>query len=158
MPCLVAIYLVVDVPSLSRNRSSISNGYIMESQLALEEEETEEGHLEDEMLRNIEKGSADMRWLRNKRVKTNDVLRHPADVEEWKHFDSKFSDFASDPWNVHLRKIDVYLQPLIEELKELWTFGGGVQRGIRHVQYTWVIDRRSGYEVEYPSWDIDAIF
>ncbi|KAA0044988.1 gamma-aminobutyrate transaminase POP2 [Cucumis melo var. makuwa] len=56
------------------------------------------------------------------------------------------------------REINVYLQPLIEELKELWTFEGRVQRGIRHILYAWVIDRRSGYEVEYPSWNIDAIF
>ncbi|KAL0540109.1 hypothetical protein IC582_024338 [Cucumis melo] len=123
-----------------------------------------------------QEGSADMRWHRDKRVETNDVLRHPTDAEGWKHFDSEFPDFASDPRNVHLglasygfnpfgqmstsysmwhvvllpynlppwkcmketnffmsllilgpktpgRKIDVYLQPLIEELKELWTFG-----------------------------------
>ncbi|TYK26074.1 uncharacterized protein E5676_scaffold1185G00310 [Cucumis melo var. makuwa] len=56
------------------------------------------------------------------------------------------------------RKINVYLQPLIEELKELWNFGGGVRRGIVHVLYAWVIDRPSEYEVEYLSWDIDAIF
>ncbi|KAA0053370.1 CACTA en-spm transposon protein [Cucumis melo var. makuwa] len=94
---------------------------------------------------------------RNKRVETDDVLRHPADAEGWKHFDSEYPDFASDPRNVRLglaldgfnpfgqmstsyktnffmsllipsprspgREIDVYLQPLIEELKELWTFG-----------------------------------
>ena len=101
-----------------------------------------------------------------------DVLRHPADVEGWKHFDCEFSDFALDSRNVRLRlaldgfnpfgnmstsynmwpvmiipynlrpwkcmkesnffmsllipgprssskKIDVYLQPLIEELKQL---------------------------------------
>ncbi|TYK11066.1 uncharacterized protein E5676_scaffold73G00520 [Cucumis melo var. makuwa] len=126
-----------------------------------------------------------MRWHRDKRVETDDVLRHPADAEGWKHFDSEFPDFASDPRNVRLglasdgfnpfetnffmsllipgpkslgREIDVYLQPLIEELKELWTFGGGVRRGIRHVLYAWVIDRPSEYEVEYLSWDIDAIF
>ena len=82
------------------------------------------------------------------------------------------------------------LQPLIEELKELWNFevrtydsltyqffqlhaallwtindfqaysdlSGGVQKGIRHVPSAWVKDCHSGYEVEYPSWDIDAIF
>ncbi|TYK04847.1 uncharacterized protein E5676_scaffold143G00290 [Cucumis melo var. makuwa] len=113
---------------------------------------------------------------RDKRVETDDVLRHPADAEGWKHFDSEFSDFASDPRNVRLglasdgfnpfgqmstsysmwlvvllpynlspwkcmketnffmsllipspksfgREIDVYLQPLIEELKELWSIG-----------------------------------
>ena len=30
------------------------------------------------------------------------MLRHAADVEGWKHFDCEFSDFASDPQNVHL--------------------------------------------------------
>ncbi|KAA0067968.1 hypothetical protein E6C27_scaffold138G001540 [Cucumis melo var. makuwa] len=69
-------------------------------------------------------GSADMRWHRDKRVETDDVLRHPADAEGWKHFDSEFSDFASDPRN------------------------GRVRRGIRHVIYAWVIDRPSKYEVE----------
>ncbi|KAA0043440.1 uncharacterized protein E6C27_scaffold1639G00520 [Cucumis melo var. makuwa] len=117
-----------------------------------------------------------MRWHRDNRVETDDVLRHSADAEGLKHFNSEFLDFASDPQNVHLglaldgfnpfgqmstsysmwpvvlllynlppwkcmketnffmsllipyprslgREIDVYLQPLIEELKELWTFG-----------------------------------
>ncbi|KAA0068110.1 CACTA en-spm transposon protein [Cucumis melo var. makuwa] len=41
-----------------------------------------------------------MRWHRG--VETDDVLRHPADAEEWKHFDSEFSNFASDPRNVCL--------------------------------------------------------
>ncbi|KAA0025429.1 uncharacterized protein E6C27_scaffold417G00130 [Cucumis melo var. makuwa] len=100
-------------------------------------------------------GSADMRWHRGKRVEIDYVLRHSADVEGWKHFDSEFPDFAFDPRNyvpvVLLpynlppwkcmkeinffmsllipgpkspgREIDVYLQPLIKELKELWTFG-----------------------------------
>ncbi|KAA0066001.1 uncharacterized protein E5676_scaffold120G00360 [Cucumis melo var. makuwa] len=157
------------------------------------EEEIEEFRLEDEMLMNVGKefadlqhcptcgvarykeGSADIRWHRDKRVETDDVLRHSADAEGWKHFDFEFSDFASDPQNVRLglasdgfnpfgqmstsysmwpvvllsynlppwkcmketnffmsllilgpqspgREIDVYLQPLIEELKELWTF------------------------------------
>ncbi|TYK20349.1 uncharacterized protein E5676_scaffold228G00450 [Cucumis melo var. makuwa] len=159
-----------------------------------------------------------MRWYRDKRVETDDVLRHPADAEDW-YFDSEYPDFASDPRNVRLglasdrfkpfdqmsisysmwhvvllpynlppwkcmketnffmsllipcsrspgKKIDVYIQPLIEELKELWTFGmhtydfvtSGVQRDIRHVLYAWVIDLPSGYEVEYLSWNIDIIF
>ncbi|TYJ97044.1 uncharacterized protein E5676_scaffold506G001100 [Cucumis melo var. makuwa] len=199
------------------------------------EEEIEEFRMENEMPMNVgqnenfvtwaweefadlqhcptcgETRSADMRWHRDKRVETDDVLRHPADAEGWKHFDSEFPNFASDPRNVRLglasdefnpfgqistsysmwhvvllpynlppwkcmketnffmsllipdpkspgREIDVYLQPLIEELKELWTFGGEVRRGIRHVLYAWVIDRPSEYEVEYLSWDIDATF
>ncbi|KAA0048107.1 uncharacterized protein E6C27_scaffold385G001860 [Cucumis melo var. makuwa] len=48
------------------------------------------------------KGSADMRWHRDKRVEKDDVLRHPANAEGWKHFDSEFPDFASDPQNVRL--------------------------------------------------------
>ena len=50
-----------------------------------------------------QKGSTDMRWHRDKRVETDDVLWHAADVEGWKHFDSEFPDFASYPRNVHLR-------------------------------------------------------
>ena len=35
-------------------------------------------------------------------METDDVLRHPADVEGWKHFDSEISNFALEPRNVHL--------------------------------------------------------
>ncbi|TYK23082.1 uncharacterized protein E5676_scaffold142G00610 [Cucumis melo var. makuwa] len=41
--------------------------------------------------------SADMRWHKDKRVEVDDVLRHPTNVEGWKHFDCEFPDFASDP-------------------------------------------------------------
>ena len=43
-----------------------------------------------------------MRWHRDKSVEIDDVFRHPADVEEWKHFDCEFSNFASDLRNVRL--------------------------------------------------------
>ncbi|KAL0556569.1 hypothetical protein IC582_005083 [Cucumis melo] len=119
-----------------------------------------------------QEGCADMRWHRDKRVEMDDVLRHPTDAKGWKHFNSEYPDFSSDPQNVRLglaldefnpfgqmsmsysmwpivllpynfppwkcmketnffmsllipsprspnREIDVYLQPLIEELKEL---------------------------------------
>ncbi|KAA0058372.1 uncharacterized protein E5676_scaffold1359G00160 [Cucumis melo var. makuwa] len=115
-----------------------------------------------------------MRWHKNNRVEMEDMLRHPVDIEGWKHFDSEFPKFALDPRNISLglasdefnhfghmsttysmchvvlihynlpplkcmkesnlftlllipeprspdRKIDVYLQPLIEELKQLWS-------------------------------------
>ncbi|TYK01218.1 uncharacterized protein E5676_scaffold75441G00100 [Cucumis melo var. makuwa] len=39
-------------------------------------------------------------YVLDKRVETNDALRHPANAEGWKHFDSEFPDFASDPRNV----------------------------------------------------------
>ncbi|KAA0066392.1 uncharacterized protein E5676_scaffold602G00520 [Cucumis melo var. makuwa] len=41
--------------------------------------------------------SSKMRRHKDKRVETDDVLRHPADVEGWKHFGSEFPEFASDP-------------------------------------------------------------
>ncbi|KAL0554972.1 hypothetical protein IC582_008903 [Cucumis melo] len=54
-----------------------------------------------------------------------------------------------------------YTQPCCGRLmtsRRMVTYQGGVRRGIRHVLYAWVIDRHSGYEVEYLSWDIDAKF
>ncbi|GJT36095.1 hypothetical protein Tco_0926514 [Tanacetum coccineum] len=72
-------------------------------------------------------------------------LRHPTDALSWKHFDEKHPEFASDHQNVHLaltmkqpnfilsliilgleipnnKAFDVYMQPLIKELKELWVW------------------------------------
>ncbi|CAL2239656.1 unnamed protein product [Prunus armeniaca] len=92
--------------------------------------------------------ATDMRWHKEKRVDDN-VMRHPADGEAWKEFDRTFPDFAADPRNVRLglatdgfnpygkeymmmtvlitedpgRSIDVYLWPLVDELKDLWTNG-----------------------------------
>ncbi|BBG96403.1 Ankyrin repeat family protein [Prunus dulcis] len=74
-----------------------------------------------------------MRWHKEKRV-DDDVMRHPADGEAWKEFDRTFPEFAADPRNVRLdlpltdsirswRSIDVYLRPLVDELKDLWTNG-----------------------------------
>ncbi|KAA0067937.1 uncharacterized protein E6C27_scaffold138G001090 [Cucumis melo var. makuwa] len=128
-----------------------------------QKDEMEEDHLENEMPCNIgvlrhfplvprlqrlfvsQEGSANIKWHRDKRVETDNVLRHPADAEGWKHFDCEFPNFASDSQNVRLglasngfnlfdhmstlyrprshgREINVYLQPFIEELKELWNF------------------------------------
>ncbi|CAL8988565.1 unnamed protein product [Prunus brigantina] len=53
----------------------------------------------------------------------DDVMRHPADGEAWKEFDRTFPDFAADPRNDPGRSIDVYLRPLVDELKDLWTNG-----------------------------------
>ncbi|XP_016199616.1 uncharacterized protein LOC107640621 [Arachis ipaensis] len=89
-----------------------------------------------------------MSWHHNERVKDGS-LRHPADGESWKAFDSRHEDFSKEPHNVRLglaidgfnlfqtlssthstwpivlmgNNIDVFLQPLIEELKELWELG-----------------------------------
>ena len=45
--------------------------------------------------------SVDMRWYYDKRV-DDDVLRHPADVEEWKKFDKLYPSFARDARNLRL--------------------------------------------------------
>ncbi|XP_020082175.1 uncharacterized protein LOC109705809 [Ananas comosus] len=116
-----------------------------------------------------------MTWHEGGRIKDG-ILRHSADSEAWKNFDSRYPEFAIDPRNVRLglatdgfnpygtmrsnysiwpiilipynfppwlcmkkpnfilsllipgprgpgNDIDVYLQPLIEELIELWEVG-----------------------------------
>ncbi|XP_020209291.1 uncharacterized protein LOC109794234 [Cajanus cajan] len=89
------------------------------------------------------KTTEDMRWHAVNR--TNDeMMRHPRDSEAWKRFDLTHPWFASDSRNVRLalatdgfnpfgvmssskkmpgNDIDVYLQPLIREFKELWSIG-----------------------------------
>nr|GEW72479.1 hypothetical protein [Tanacetum cinerariifolium] len=67
-------------------------------------------------------------------------MQHPVDGRAWKNFDTKYPDFAKEPRNVRLwlaadgfnpfgnlsqaysmwPDIDVYLRPLIEDLKVLW--------------------------------------
>ncbi|XP_065628554.1 uncharacterized protein LOC136067129 [Quercus suber] len=62
---------------------------------------------------------------------------HPANLDAWKMFDSMHLQFSYEPRNVRLGLvedgfnpfgmlrivIDVYLQPLVEELRELWDVG-----------------------------------
>ncbi|XP_062118305.1 uncharacterized protein LOC133831919 [Humulus lupulus] len=85
--------------------------------------------------------SSDMRWHKEERVDTEGVLRQLADAEVWKDFDRQYPYFAKESRNVRLgfatdgfnpfsdlsnlyrKDIDVYLQPLIDELKELWENG-----------------------------------
>ncbi|XP_071700593.1 uncharacterized protein [Rutidosis leptorrhynchoides] len=117
--------------------------------------------------------ACDMRWHKEKRVNDNNIARHPADSEAWKHLDRVYPLFAEDPRNIRLGlatdgfslfgnlsnsysiwpvflvvynlppwkcmkepymlmsmlipgpkspgiNIDVYLQPLIDELNEFW--------------------------------------
>ncbi|KAA0026244.1 uncharacterized protein E5676_scaffold343G00360 [Cucumis melo var. makuwa] len=47
-------------------------------------------------------GASEMRWHKDRRVEMEDVLRHLANVEGWKHFDSDYLEFALDPRNVCL--------------------------------------------------------
>ncbi|XP_057992353.1 uncharacterized protein LOC110636261 [Hevea brasiliensis] len=78
-----------------------------------------------------------------KSVKRNGdgYLRHPANSIAWKEFDNRYKEFSKDPHNVRLGlasdgfnpfrnmsispgdKIDVFMQPSIDELNNLWTNG-----------------------------------
>ena len=42
-----------------------------------------------------------IRWHDEERVK-DDLLRHPADGEAWKHFDEQYSNFSSEARNIRL--------------------------------------------------------
>ncbi|XP_042942614.1 uncharacterized protein LOC122276775 [Carya illinoinensis] len=91
--------------------------------------------------------AGDMRWHKEQRAIEDTSMRHPTDSECWKRFDEHHSWFAADPRNVRLglacdgftpfnnlakphsiwpspgNEIDVYLQPLLDELLELWEYG-----------------------------------
>ncbi|XP_040379887.1 uncharacterized protein LOC102719111 [Oryza brachyantha] len=78
-----------------------------------------------------------MRWHQESR-KTDGMIRHPADARQRKTFDAKHPEFGNDPRNK--RKyilltiliqgpkqqgidIDVFLEPLMEDMEELWKDG-----------------------------------
>ncbi|XP_075670448.1 uncharacterized protein LOC142640260 [Castanea sativa] len=67
-----------------------------------------------------------MRWYIDKRV-DDGIMRHPAESDEWKEFDLQHPDFDLEPRNVSPHQsgneIDIYLKPLVDELKELWEEG-----------------------------------
>ncbi|KAL6315713.1 hypothetical protein AAG906_006575 [Vitis piasezkii] len=52
-------------------------------------------------------------------------LRHPSDSSAWKLVDHMWPDFASEPRNLRLALStdDVYLSPLVDDLKTLWEKG-----------------------------------
>ncbi|XP_071704181.1 uncharacterized protein [Rutidosis leptorrhynchoides] len=86
------------------------------------------------------KMAGSMRWHEESRTKDS-RLRHPADSPAWKTFDYENKEFAKEPRNVrlglasdgfnpfgntsvsHSNNIDVYIKPLVDELKELWDTG-----------------------------------
>ncbi|XP_052158691.1 uncharacterized protein LOC127776375 [Oryza glaberrima] len=94
-------------------------------------------HVEPEdCLKRLYSNSTDaelMRWHQESR-KIDGMIRHPADARQWKTFDAKHPEFAKDPRNK--RKyilltiliqgpnqpgidIDVFLEPLMEDMEEL---------------------------------------
>ncbi|KAF7135774.1 hypothetical protein RHSIM_Rhsim08G0151600 [Rhododendron simsii] len=80
----------------------------------------------------------DMKWHSDKRVDDED-MRHLVDTPQWKRLDEKYLEFSRETRNVRLgfatdgfnpfgpnksrTNIDVYLRPLVDELKELWKNG-----------------------------------
>nr|AAX95593.1 hypothetical protein [Oryza sativa Japonica Group]ABF97743.1 transposon protein, putative, CACTA, En/Spm sub-class [Oryza sativa Japonica Group] len=72
------------------------------------------------------KGNARMlRWHAEERQQDG-MLRHPADGSQWRNIDRKFKEFGKDGRNIRFgpkqpgNDIDVYLRPLVEDLKQLW--------------------------------------
>ncbi|XP_066162726.1 uncharacterized protein [Oryza sativa Japonica Group] len=85
------------------------------------------------------KGNARMlRWHAEERQQDG-MLRHPTDGSQWRNIDRKFKEFGKDARNIRFvlstdgmnpfgemspkqpgNDIDVYLGPLVEDLKQLW--------------------------------------
>ncbi|XP_052137336.1 uncharacterized protein LOC127755701 [Oryza glaberrima] len=78
-----------------------------------------------------------MRWHHEKRKKDG-MIRHPADARQWKEFDREYHKFAEDPRNVRKyilltilvqgprqpsNDMDVFLEPLLEDMRDLWEHG-----------------------------------
>ncbi|XP_031095104.1 uncharacterized protein LOC115999390 [Ipomoea triloba] len=64
-------------------------------------------------------------WHADQKI-SDGKLRHPADSRQWTTFDNAFPEFGHEPRNLRLglctdgNDIDVFLAPLIEDLKSLW--------------------------------------
>ncbi|GJV37353.1 uncharacterized protein Tco_1409830 [Tanacetum coccineum] len=146
--------------------------------------------------------ASDMRWHKEKQVRDDNIARHPADTEAWKHLDKIDPPIACDPCNIRLGlakdgfnpfgnlsnpysiwpvfivpynlppwkcmkdpymfmsmlipgpktpvNIDVYFEPLIDELKDLWV-GVDAYDELRKEDFTlraallWTINDFSAY-------------
>ncbi|GJR40016.1 hypothetical protein Tco_1215700 [Tanacetum coccineum] len=96
----------------------------------------------------------EMNWHATGKCMEPDKMQHPVDGRAWKNFDTNYLDFAAEPRNVRLglavdgfnpfsnlnsslmltflitgpkslvKDIDVYLRPLIDDLKDLWALKG----------------------------------
>ncbi|GJT17418.1 hypothetical protein Tco_0876124 [Tanacetum coccineum] len=88
----------------------------------------------------------EMTWHATGKCTEPGKMQHPVDGKAWKDFDTKYPDFAAEPRNVRLglaadessfmltllipgpkspgKDIDVYLRPLIDDLKDLWAKPG----------------------------------
>ncbi|XP_073526184.1 uncharacterized protein [Phyllobates terribilis] len=86
----------------------------------------------------IKKEAENLRWHAEGRKKDGQ-LRHPADSPQWRNIDKKYSEFGDEIRNLRLalctdgvslygpkqpeNDIDVYLAPLVDDLKLLWNEG-----------------------------------
>ncbi|GJX14697.1 hypothetical protein Tco_0206455 [Tanacetum coccineum] len=82
----------------------------------------------------------EMTWHATGKCTEPGKMQHPVDGRAWKEFDTKYPDFAAKPRSVRLsyfiltllipgpkspgKDIDVYLRPLIDDLKDLWAKPG----------------------------------
>ncbi|XP_066310955.1 uncharacterized protein [Miscanthus floridulus] len=83
--------------------------------------------------------SEETQWHKKTRTPVDNVMSHPADGEAWKEFDMREPTFADDSRNLRLalatdgfnpfgnmspkspgKDFDLFLEPLIEELLDLW--------------------------------------
>ncbi|XP_066354772.1 uncharacterized protein [Miscanthus floridulus] len=90
--------------------------------------------------------SEETQWHKKMRMPVDNVMSHPADGEAWKEFDTREPTFADDSRNLRLalatdgfnpfgnmstqyspkslgKDFDLFLEPLIEELLDLWKGG-----------------------------------
>ncbi|KAK6793985.1 hypothetical protein RDI58_007438 [Solanum bulbocastanum] len=104
-----------------------------------------------------------MRWHHENKANTG-IMRHPVDSKAWKKFDELHQSFAMEPRNENFvfsmlipspgspgDAIDIYLQPLIDELNELWETGvvafdeSTKQNIMLHVALLWTINDFPAY-------------
>ncbi|XP_062089101.1 uncharacterized protein LOC133795662 [Humulus lupulus] len=101
------------------------------------------------LLRNAELAKS-LSWHANERVKDG-KLRHPIDSIAWKRVDLKWPSFGDESQNLRLglsteginlhnnlsrNDIDVYLAPLIDDLKTLWTEGVRVYDAYKQEEFS----------------------
>ncbi|GJQ98660.1 hypothetical protein Tco_0009799 [Tanacetum coccineum] len=79
----------------------------------------------------------EMTWHATEKCMEPRTMQHPVNGRAWKDFDTKYPDFAAKPRNSSFmltllipglkspgKDIDVYLRPLIDNLKDLWAKPG----------------------------------
>ncbi|XP_021993424.1 uncharacterized protein LOC110890160 [Helianthus annuus] len=76
-----------------------------------------------------------LRWHSDER-KDDGKLRHVADSPQWRNFDYDYPDFGNEGPKQPGNDIDVYLSPLIDDLKALWSPGVEMYDAYEKVNFT----------------------